>query len=84
MTVCRFDDDDVDKDGPVRFQIERRARGDGEAGGASLLRSEVRLAILIVVVIGGVCVCQWLTRRAPRRGCIASAAESDVEQEHDE
>ena len=82
MTVCRFDDDDVDKDGPVRFQIERRARRDGEAGGASLLRSEVRLAILIVAVIGGVRV--WLTRRAPRRGCIASAAESNVEQEHDE
>jgi len=55
MTVCRFDDDDVDKDGLVRFQIERRPRGHGESGGASLLRtrtrSEVRLVISILIVV---------------------------------
>jgi len=88
VTVCRSDDDDVDKDGPVRFQIERRALRDGETGGAPLLRSEVRvrlaISIVVVVVIGGG-VCVWLTRtRASRRaGCFASAV-SNVEQEHDE
>jgi len=86
VTVGRSDDDDVDKDGPVRFQIERRALRDGETGGAPLLRSEVRvrlaISIVVVVVIGGG-VCVWLTRVSRRAGCFASA-ESNVEQEHDE
>ena len=77
MTVCRFDDDEVDKDGLVRFQIERRPRGDdgesGGGGGASLLRTRTedqRLVIaflimmkMIVVVVVVVVGVRWrLTR----------------------
>ena len=74
VRVGRFDDDDVDKDGLVRLQIERRPRrgnsDGGETGGgaspslflrAPRLRSEVRLVMIsIAVVMGRVVV--WLTR----------------------
>ena len=61
-----FDDDDVDKDGLVRFQTERR---DGEAGGA-LLQREVVLRLVVVSIVIVIAVAPPRPRPSPSRGVL--------------